>query len=459
MSTDTSQLLPNSVAVSSDCLFNLKPSSVRARTMRVSIPTSNKSTFNPSDLAIFYIPGGRRNTYLDPTQTYIRYTVQNNDTTVSANNFIQFDGSGASIINRIDCFHASNLLDSCQQYNVLYNYLLDFQYNLAEKCGLANCYGTSNTASVTFARSGLTINSVATGNSKYTVCMPVLSSIFGLTADKFLPIGMLNDDIRIELQWESLNQGVVFGSATSTAWSVISAELICTIVELSDEGENMVRSQTPPESPIYLHGSSFRHYVSNLNSATSGVYSTLVPSRFASLKTLILCPRRSTEINDAKSYSISSRINPNISWYWWRVGGAILPQKYVVLENSNTTGGFSEGFIEIMRSFHSLDSSVNASSIPQTYYNVTDKTADTTQLTTTISTGGNSYQNGFALATELESFAQRSDLLLSGANTLSSQVFFECQINTAVASQYTLDFYAQYDVIYVLENGILSARF
>ena len=88
MSTDTSQLLPNSVAVSSDCLFNLKPSSVRARTMRCSIPSSNRSVFSPGDLAIFYIPGGRRNTYLDPTQTYIRYTVRNNDTTVWANNFI-----------------------------------------------------------------------------------------------------------------------------------------------------------------------------------------------------------------------------------------------------------------------------------------------------------------------------------------------------------------------------------
>lgn len=459
MSTDTSQLLPNSVAVSSDCLFNLKPSSVRARTMRCSIPTSNKATFNPGDLAIFYIPGGRRNTYLDPTQTYIRYTVRNTDTTVSANNFIEFDGSGASVINRLDVFHASNLLETVQQYNVLYNYLLDFQYNVAEKTGLANCYGTTNSNSFTYARTGLPIGSVATGNSQYTVCMPVLSSVFGLTADKFLPIGMLNDDIRIELSWEAQNQGMVYGSATTAAWTVIQAELVCTIIELSDEGEQMVRSATPPEAPIYLHGSSFRHYVSSLNSSTSGVYSTLVPSRFASLKTLILCPRRSTEINDSKSYSISSRINPNISWYWWRVGGAIIPQKYVVLENANTTGSFSEGFIEIMRSFHSLDSSINASSLPQPYYNVTDKATDATQLTTGITTGINSFQNAFALATEMESFAQRSDLLLSGANTLSSQVFFECQINTATVSQYTLDFYAQYDVIYVLENGILSARF
>ena len=66
------------------------------------------------------------------------------------------------------------ITETVQQYNVLYNYLLDFQYNLAEKTGLANCYGTTNSNSVTYARTGLPIASVATGNSQYTVCMPVL---------------------------------------------------------------------------------------------------------------------------------------------------------------------------------------------------------------------------------------------------------------------------------------------
>ena len=69
--TDSSSLVPNQQAVSSDCLFNLKPSSVPGRIYRTSIPTSNKSSFNPQDVAILYIPGGRRNTFLDPTQTYI----------------------------------------------------------------------------------------------------------------------------------------------------------------------------------------------------------------------------------------------------------------------------------------------------------------------------------------------------------------------------------------------------
>ena len=77
--TDSSSLVPNQQAVSSDCLFNLKPSSVPGRVYRAFVPTSNKSTFSPQDKAILYIPGGRRNTFLDTTQTYIKYTINNSD--------------------------------------------------------------------------------------------------------------------------------------------------------------------------------------------------------------------------------------------------------------------------------------------------------------------------------------------------------------------------------------------
>ena len=44
-------------------------------------------------------------------------------------------------------------------------------------------------------------------------------------------------------------------------------------------------------------------------------------------------------------------------------------------------------------------------------------------------------------------------------NTLSSQVFFETQINTAPTQPYTLDFYAWYDHIMVIDQGIISIKY
>ena len=77
-------ILPNRFAVSNDALYNLKPTSCRGRAYRGSVPPTNKSTFNPSDTMIFYIPGGRRNTFLDGTQNYLKLTIKNSDTTSSS---------------------------------------------------------------------------------------------------------------------------------------------------------------------------------------------------------------------------------------------------------------------------------------------------------------------------------------------------------------------------------------
>ena len=64
-------------------------------------------------------------------------------------------------------------------------------------------------------------------------------------------------------------------------------------------------------------------YVSTLPSNKSGQYSTLVTQRFASTCGLIILPQRSNELNTsvlgANSYSIGSRVNPNIASFWLRL--------------------------------------------------------------------------------------------------------------------------------------------
>jgi hypothetical protein len=305
---------------------------------------------------------------------------------------------------------------------------------------------------------------------KLTFCMPLISGVVGLGCDKLLPIGALNDDIRIELTWEQNNVAVCYSTTTANAgWTIISAELELTIIELSDEGQSMVESVTPFSNPIFLHGNSWRHYVSTLAAQNGGQTSMLVPARFASLKTLVLCPRRSTELTGTTSYSLSSRINPNLTQYWWRIGAYIIPNKMVYLNNSNSTGSYSEAYCEVVRSFHSLTAPQFSSGINFSYYNSQDAANDATiggGASSTVggvsqaSTALNTYNNAFAIAQELESWANRSDILISGMNTLASQIFFEANIaTTGPTVAYTFDFYANYDHILVLQNGLLSVKF
>ena len=323
------------------------------------------------------------------------------------------------------------------------------QLSQSQKLALSNIYGFNGAAAT---RQGIALGP----SDQQTFCLPIFSGVVGVLNDKMLPIGLLADDIRLEFTFESTASSVVQNAAPGKL-QILDFQLQLTIVELSDEGENMVRSNYQyPQMPLYLHGCSWRHYVSQLPTSAGG-YSTLVPARFASLKQIALLPRRNTEIASATSYSLSSRANPNFAQYWFRIGSAIVPNKAINLEASGNTGGYGEAYAELLKSWHALHATSHSSSLT-VEYNVADAVvADCPQIA--IGTAFNSYKNGFVIAQELESFAQRSDVLLSGMNTLSSQVFFETQINTAPGTAYTLDFYAWYDHIMVIDQGIISIKY
>ena len=145
-------------------------------------------------------------------------------------------------------------------------------------------------------------------------------------------------------------------------------EIRISIIELSDVGMSMVNSVTAFNQPMYLHGNSCRHYTSSLP-AQAGSYSTWFPARFASLKTLLLCPRCVTT-HAAVAYSISSRVNPQISSYYFRIGPYLIPNKPVTLINQTQMGGYAEAYMEVLRTFHALSHADIGTSIAFDQYNI-----------------------------------------------------------------------------------------
>ena len=296
------------------------------------------------------------------------------------------------------------------------------------------------------------------------LCLPLLGA-FGLGAEKLIPIGQLYDDIRLEISTSTFQEAVVWNLAPTNLinpYFIIDFQLELQIVELSDEGQNMVESITPFSRPVYLHANSWIHYTGSIPQGFSGVFSGLIPARFASLKSL----------TSALAYSTSSRINPCISSYWFRVGAYLAPQRAVQLYSTPNTGGNGGGFCELQKCFRGMNRPEMCTGLPHNQYNVVDlTTADTsvggmlvTGQTVMTNTGANSFQNAFAIGQDFEAFANKTDLLLSGMNTFTSQIIFEANIGWGAASQapttsFVLDFYSNYDLILVLDNGILSAKF
>jgi hypothetical protein len=181
---------------------------------------------------------------------------------------------------------------------------------------------------------------------------------------------------------------------------------------------------------------------------------------------------------------LSSRLNPTITSFWYRIGSVLCPARPICLSNNQNTYGYSEAFMEIQKAFHSVTSPEYTGSIPYSQHSVCDGTIDIgvggygTGGVLAPSTTTTSYANGFALALECESFSGKSNVLLSGLNTLNSNIFFEANLGYAPASSlagggatnplnaiagptasFTLSFFANFDIIYVIQDGQMTARF
>ena len=132
---------------------------------------------------------------------------------------------------------------------MLMNGIVDLNMNFAARSGASAMYGTSDVFSV--LATPRTDAQVSIGKY-FTVCIPIVSGVFGMLAEKYLPLHGLADDIRIEISLEQNDLAVCYNAAygAGLTWQIINCELEATIVELQQEGMEMINSVTPFDQPI-----------------------------------------------------------------------------------------------------------------------------------------------------------------------------------------------------------------
>ena len=514
MSDPSAILLPVHQALTSDMMLGLKPSAPKSRSYRISVAPLNASTFAPGSQMIFELPTGRRGTWLDQSQSYIKFSVQCTANAACAANAaggaIYIENSAYSFIQRLDLYHSSNLLETVSEYGQLANFLIDTQLSNSDKAGLSTMIGcnnfenlyttsfiangqagawptvaqipvTSATVEVQRAgdRSGLSITAGAAAGGlaaciPYTFCLPVLSGVIGVNASKMLPVGKMNAPLRCEFYLANNDDAIVAGTAgVGAAWQIVNAEFLACYVELQDDNLDV---PLQPGEQEYISTTTYRQASTALPAATSGEFTTLVPFRCASLTAIYARFRPyATAVNGANAtaaYRKSCSVNPNFSQVYWRIGSSIYPNKPIYLINGSFVGTGGEGFAELMKSFHALSSTIGNTTLVAQQYNVLSNNApiqgwQACSLPGNISTGAiTTHYNAFAIGLELQSFSNRSDTILSGISTLNSQVYFTGTVNNGFvaggagnAFNFTIDFFAQMDAILVLQDGILSAKF
>ena len=501
--SDPSQLhLPIHTALTSDMMIGLKPSAPKSRSYRLSVAPVNKSTFLPTDQMIFECPTGRRGTWLDQSQSYLKFSVQCQSVTAAGtystkgNEGIFVDNTAYSFIQRLDVYNSSNLLETINEYGQLANLLIDTSLTQSDKAGLSAMIGTNpnsyvstsganaTTAGVQFAstatagdRLGASLTSVKQTDGAistaipYTFCLPILSGVVGVNASKMLPVGKLSTPIRLEFYLAANDDAIYYGALVgATIWQIVNVELCLCYVEILDDQFDNFSNEIE-----YISTSTYRQSSSTLPASTSGDYTVLLPFRAASITALYgrFRPFGSAAqgVNATAAYRKGSSCNPSMSSYYFRVGSSVYPNKPVYLI-FNQSGTGSEGYAELLKSFHALSSSIGNSAITYSQYNVASNALGgyTAVLTTgnrTSQASSNMSNYAFAIGLECQSFSNRNDTILSGISTLNSQIYFTGNIYTGLTAgdgtlnlNFTCDFFSAMDMILVIDqNGVMSAKF
>jgi hypothetical protein len=147
---------PNSLS------FEPSPLSISARSYESKCIPESSSTARPSEIVRMRIPSGRAGCYLNTNKSFLSFTVTNTSTAVAvttpetlangnvdmyARNYakLYLDGSAYSVIQTQEVYNSSNLLESIQNANVLYNMLVDMQTSMSSRLTGSSILGVGST--------------------------------------------------------------------------------------------------------------------------------------------------------------------------------------------------------------------------------------------------------------------------------------------------------------------------
>jgi hypothetical protein len=142
--------------------------------------------------------------------------------------------------------------------------------------------------------------------------------------------------------------------------------------------------------------------------------------------------------------------------------------------NGSIVGTGAEPFAELLKSMHSFSTMVGNSAITSSQYNVTAGTAaggaiqgwNTPFVPGTKPNGVlDTCNNAFVIGMELQTFSNRNDTILSGISTMNAQLFLTTTINSGCTAggqtgyNYTVDFFANMDMILLIVDGVMTSKF
>lgn len=298
----------------------------------------------------------------------------------------------------------------------------------------------------------------------HTFCIPLVSGIVGGQMGKYIPVGALAADLRLELGLADFNQSltaVAVGATTGSAHTIKNdplvlsgltgrvsdthdivirdAELMLEYIEVAADVQTSIEATTGGQ---YIM--SFDSFACYTNAIPKGqaAFAQLIGARFSSLKTAIAIFRDSSLMTKIQGSNVTSRVNPfstaapfegfyraggqslstpyagGVGWYY-AVGATHYPPKPIE--------SHQEAYFEMLKSQHVLGAQTH-----QNLLNNSNWVRSARIVEGENGASGHCAKGGtFLAAQNLESQSHKAYMIESGVNTLAQHIYLHARFPPA----------------------------
>lgn len=416
----------------------LKANAIASVSSQYAVTPSNSATnYGPSSTLQFDIPCSQRATWLDPTQTYLKFSVT---PALTGGTTPQWSAFPMDFIRTMSLYSSagSNLIESLDHYSSYHTLIRDLHSDYDNTV-------TSDTIMLGGDPSRLRAPLQQNSGVSINFCVP-LATILGLTSagDTYLPTHALSAPLRLELILHSAEQALACsGAPTAVTYNITSPQLVIGFISISDVAQGSIDSMTHGN---YQWNSVIVKTFRNVSPAMQTFNSLLIPARFSSIRNILCTMKQSSNQENSSAYSVNDRVKNYLTSYQFKVGSMYANAKPIDCTNNGPSA-----YMELRRCM----GSVTSESLPS----LLTRSDWIKQIATPP--GPSASPGAFAIGCELQPFSNIQNLI-SGTNASASNIFLELNFDSTQAANIvasTIDSFVQVDALVTVSNGMMTVAY
>jgi hypothetical protein len=404
---------------------------------KISIQPENLQTIavtqnSTSDVYFQITP--KPNSFLNGMNSYMSFTYTYVGTAPIAAGTLENCNGSSNFISALEVTAGSTSLESISNYNVLAATLDDFQpkdrgatlCSILQDKDITNIKRGNARPIATLAAAGFT--------EERRICVPLISSVIGCMAEKYLPMGGRDIGLRVRMTMaDPIIALKLVGADTSVGYTLKDVTLEMEYLEVSPSIYQTLASETG-DGIFKISGVGISNF-SNTGLVGTTQQNMLIPARYSSVRNFLTVNRPQFNLNNKWANTTGSRTRDNISSFLYRIGGQSYPSMAVSCDNFTS----AECLTEVIKTFHAhADLNMNVC------FNRDDFVKNVTVVPSQALTNTGESVGAFVMGIDFEESGFSANQM-SGISTVGGNVFLELTYSAAsTATQFdTFCFYDQ----------------